>query len=200
MKRFALFTILAALSGAAQATPETYVIDSNRTASLFSFSYLGVSNQTHKFDRISGKIVFDPVAKTGAVDVTIDATSVNTGHALFDAKIQAADFFDTANYPAITFRSSKMTFNGDQVSLSGELTIKGVTRPVTLAVTYLQCLTHPTLQADACDANATFTVKRSDFNMGKYGFLVSNEIKLSLAIKAVKEQAFLQLASRDGLK
>ena len=198
MKRLAILTALFAFSGAAQAAPETYVIDNSHTTSQFSFTTLGLSSQTHRFEKISGKVVFDPEAKTGSAEVTIDATSVNTGHALFNKQIQAADFFDTANFPAITFKSSKMSLNGDQSVMSGELTIKGVTKPVTLAITYFQCLPHPTLKMDTCDANATVTVKRSEFNMGKYALLVSNDITLNLAIKAVKESSAMQLASLDS--
>ncbi|MBW8329412.1 MAG: YceI family protein [Thiobacillus sp.] len=200
MKRLAMLTALVAFAAAAQAAPETYVIDSSQTSSQFSYRALGVSSQTHRFEKISGKVVFDPDAKTGSADVTIDATSVNTGNSLFNAHIQAADFFDTANHPAITFKSTRMTLAGDQPSLSGNLTIKGVTRPVTLAVSNFQCMQDPTFRVDACAAQATVTIKRSDFNMGKHAFLVSNDITLNLAIKAVKPQPVMQLASRDPIR
>ena len=92
-------------------------------------------------------MVLDRVGKTGSVSVIIDATSVNTGHAVFNEHIQAADYFDTANHPTITFKSDKMTFRDDQpVSLEGDLTIKGVTQPVTLAITHFKCMPHPMLK------------------------------------------------------
>jgi polyisoprenoid-binding protein YceI len=200
MKRFVVLTALVVSAASAEAAPETYIIDNSHTSSLFSYRYLGLSSQTNRFEKISGTMVFDRVAQTGSADVTIDATSVNTGQALLDEQMQAADFFDTANYPVITFRSGKMSLNGEQSSLSGELTIKGVTRPVTLAVTHFQCMQDPTFKVETCGANATVTVKRSDFNMGKYAFLVSNDITLNLALKAVKAQSYLQLASRDPVK
>jgi polyisoprenoid-binding protein YceI len=200
MKRLATLAALLAFAAAAQAAPETYVIDNSQTSSQFSYRYLGLANQTHRFEKISGKVVFDPAAKTGSAEVTIEATSVNTGHALLNEQLQAADFFDTARYPAITFKSSRMSLDGDQPSLSGELTIKGVTRPVTLAVTRFQCVQDPTFGMDSCGATATFTVKRSDFNMGKFAFLVSDDITLNLALKAVKKTAYLQVASRDPIR
>jgi polyisoprenoid-binding protein YceI len=200
MRRLATLTALVAFATTAQAAPETYVIDNSQTSSLFSYRTLGVSTQTHRFEKISGKVVLDYAAKTGSADVTIDATSVNTGHVLLDKQIQAADFFDTANHPAITFKSTKMTLDGDQPSLSGDLTIKGVTKPVTLAISYFQCTPDSTFNVDACGATATVTIKRSDFNMGKYALLVSNDITLNLAIKAVKAQPVMQLASRDPFK
>ena len=193
MKRLALFTALVAFAAAAQAVPSTYNIDNSHTYPHFSYSHLGYSTQTHKFDKTSGKVVMDFDAKTGSVDVTIDATSVNTGFALFNEHIQGADFFDTARHPTITFKSSSMNFKGNKpVSLTGDLTIKGVTRPVTLEVTHFKCMPHPMLKAPACGANATTQVKRSDFNMGKNAPFVSDEVTLTLAIEAVMEQPDVQ--------
>jgi len=200
MKRLATLFALVVCAASAQAAPETYVIDNSQTSSQFSYRYLGLAYQTHRFEKISGKVVLDQAARTGSAEVSIDATSVNTGHTLLNEQMQSEDFFDTANYPAITFKSRSMTLDGEQPSLSGELTIKGVTRPVTLAVTRFQCAQDPTFGADTCGATATLTVKRSDFNMGKYAFLVSDDITLNLALRAVKAQSYLQLASRDPIR
>jgi len=190
MKRLALVAALIAVSAGAQAAPVTYTIDNSHTYPHFTYNHLGFSNQTHKFDKTSGTVVLDRAAKTGSVDVTIDATSVNTGYALFNEHIQAADYFDTANHPAITFKSSKMTFKGDQpVSVAGDLTIKGVTKPVTLTITHFKCQPHPMLKVEACGANATTQVKRSVFNMGKNVPYVSDEVTLTLAIEAVNKPA-----------
>jgi len=187
MKRLVTLIALATVAATAQAAPETYTIDNSHTYPHFTYTHLGFSKQTHKFDKTSGKVVLDRAAKTGSVDVTIDATSVNTGYALFNEHIQAADYFDTARYPTITFKSSKMNFKGDEpVSLEGDLTIKGVTKPVTLTVTHFKCMPHPMLKVPACGANAMATVKRSDFNMGKNVPYVGDEITLSLAIEAMK--------------
>jgi len=188
MKRLASLTALLAFAAAAQAAPETYVIDNNHTFPHFSYNHFGYSNQTHKFDKTSGKVVLDRSARTGSADIVIDATSVDTGIPLFNEHLQAADFFDTAKYPTITFRSGKMTFKGDQpVSLSGDLTIKGVTKPVTLTITHFKCMPHPMLKVEACGANATTQIKRSAFNMSKYVPNVSDEVTLTLAIEAVRE-------------
>jgi polyisoprenoid-binding protein YceI len=190
MKRLALFAALAAVSVAAHAAPVTYTIDNSHTYPHFSYNHLGFSNQAHKFDKTSGTVVLDREGRAGSVVVIIDATSVNTGHAIFNEHIQAADFFDTAKHPTITFTSSKMAFRGDQpVSLVGDLTIKGVTRPVTLTITHFKCQPHPMLKVDACGANATTQVKRSEFNMGKNVPFVSDEVTLTLAIEAVNKPA-----------
>ena len=190
MKRLALFAALAAASVAAQAAPVTYTIDNSHTYPHFTYNHLGFSNQTHKFDKTSGTVVLDRKTKTGSIDVTIDAASINTGYALFNEHIQAADYFDTATYPTITFKSSQMKFKGDQPeSVAGDLTIKGVTRPVTLTITHFKCQPHPMLKVEACGANATTQVKRSEFNMGKNVPFVSDEVTLTLAIEAVNKPA-----------
>lgn len=193
MKRLATLTALVAVAASAQAAPETYTLDNSHTYPHFSYSHLGFSNQTHKFDKTTGTVVLDRAAKTGAADVSIDATSVNTGFALFNQHIQGEDYFDTAKYPVITFKGKQMTFNGDvPASLTGDLSIKGVTRPVTLAITHFHCMPHPILKVQACGANATTQIKRSDFNMGKYAPAISDEVTLTLSIEATRQPAAAQ--------
>lgn len=188
MNQFALAIALACVSGSTFATPETYNLDPAHTAPYFSYNHLGYSTQMHRFDKASGKIVIDRAARTGSVDVIIDAKSVNTGYALFNEHIQATDFFDTANHPAITFKSTAVKFKGDKpVTVAGQLTMKGVTLPVTLTLTSFQAMPHPMLKRDAIGANATAKIKRSEFNMGKNAPYVSDEVTLTLAVEAVKE-------------
>ncbi len=191
MKKLALVaaaSTLCAFSVAAIAAPETFNIDAGHTAPRFEYSHFGYSMQQHRFDKTSGKIVLDRAARSGSVDVTIDTTSVNTGLALFNGHIQGADFFDTAKYPAITFKSTAVKFDGDKpVAIEGNLTIKGVTRPVTLAVTHFHSMPHPMLKKDAIGANAVAKIKRSEFNMGKYAPNVGDDVTLTIAVEAVKE-------------
>ncbi|MGZ9272972.1 MAG: YceI family protein, partial [Candidatus Binatia bacterium] len=140
------------------------------------------------FTKTSGKITLDRAAKTGAVDVTIDAKSVDTGYALFNEHIQGEDFFDTAKYPSITYKSERMKFKGDKpVAVEGDLTIKGITRPATLKLTSFHCMPHPVVKKDACGANAVARVKRSEFNMGKHAPYVSDEVTLVIPVEAIKE-------------
>lgn len=188
MKRLILLAIAATISTAAVAAPETYVIDSNHSMPRFSYSHFGYSTQLSRFDKATGKIVIDRAAKTGSVDVTIDTTSINTGFALFNEHIQGDDFFNTAKFPTATFVSNKMNFEGDKpVSIDGTLTIKGVSKPETLTVTSFMCMPHPMLKKDACGANATVVVKRSDFNMSKHVPYVSDEVTITLPVEAVKQ-------------
>ena len=188
MKKLALTLALSGLIGSVYAAPETYNIDPGHTAARFEYSHMGYSNQQHRFDKTSGKIVLDRAAKTGSVDVTIDTKSVNTGYPLFNQHIQDVDYFNTAKYPTITFKSTGVKFDGDKpVTVEGNLTIKGVTKPVTLTVTSFHAMPHPMLKRDAIGANAVTKIKRSDFNMGKNAPLVSDDVTLSIAVEAIKE-------------
>lgn len=190
MKTLALAVVastLAAFSAATLAEPETFTIDPSHTYPYFEYNHFGYSNQRHRFEKTSGSIVLDRSAKTGSADVSIDAESVATGSRLFDRIIQGPDFFDTANHPTITFKSSSVKFDGDKpVAIEGTLTIKGVTKPVSLTVTHFHSMPHPMLKKDALGANAVARIRRSEFNMGKYVPDVSDEVTLAIAVEAIK--------------
>ena len=188
MNRIFVLILAAAISTPALATPETYVIDNTHTYPHFSYSHFGFSTQLSRFDKTSGNIIIDREAKTGSVSVTIDTTSVNTGYPLFNEHIQGADFLDTAKYPTANFTSSKVNFEGDKVSsVEGTLTLKGISKPVTLTLTSFQCMMHPMLKKDACGADATAVVKRTDFNMGKYTPNVGDDVTLTISVEAIKK-------------
>ena len=188
MKKLVALTIASLLSSVACAAPDLFSIDTTHTLPRFEYNHMGYSTQVSRFDKTSGTILIDRAAKTGSLDVVIDAKSVNTGYAQFNEHIQKEDFFDTAKYPTITYKSNKFVFAGDKlVSVEGNLTIKGVTKPVTLTVTSFLCKQHPMMPKEACGANATVIIKRSDFNMGKYAPLVSDEVTLTIPVEAMKK-------------
>lgn len=188
MKKIALLLLAAGFSLNALAAPETYVIDGSHTFPRFEYSHFGYSNQVSRFDKTTGTIVLDRAAKTGSVDVTIDTTSVNTGFPVFNEHIQGEDFLDTKKFPTITFKSTKLNFAGDKLaSVDGQLTIKGIAKPVRLDVTSFQCMEHPMLKKDACGANAVTKIKRTEFNAGKYAPYVGDEVTLTIPVEAVKQ-------------
>lgn len=187
-KQLATLALAIAAAAPAFAAPETYVADATHTFSRFSYSHFGYSTQLSRFNKNSGKVVFDKAARTGSVDIVIDARSVDTGYATFDEHIQGEDFLDTARYPTAHFKSTKVVFEGDKpVKVEGNLTLKGVTKPVTLTVTSFQAMPHPMLKKDAIGANAWTVVKRSEFNAGKYAPYVGDEVRIDVAIEAIKE-------------
>jgi polyisoprenoid-binding protein YceI len=189
LKKLSLATALfAALAGSAIAAPVTYGVDGSHTFPRFSYSHFGYSTQLSSFRNTSGKVVFDAEAKTGSVDITIDMKSVNTGFEDFNGHIQGEDFLDTAKFPTATFKSTKVVFEGDKPkSIEGQLTIKGVTKPVTLTVTSFQAMPHPMIKKPALGANAFTTIKRSEFNAGKYAPYVGDEVRIDIAIEAIAQ-------------
>ncbi len=187
IKKLSLATALfAALAGSAIAAPVTYNVDGSHTFPRFSYSHFGLSTQLSSFKNTSGKVVFDAEAKTGSVDITIDMKSVNTGFEDFNGHIQGEDFLDTAKFPTATFKSTKVTFEGDKPkSIDGVLTIKGVSKSVTLTVTSFLAMPHPMMKKPAIGANAFTTIKRSEFNAGKFAPYVGDEVRIDIALEAI---------------
>ena len=180
--------ILFAAAFTAMAAPETYVIDSTHTFPSFSYSHMGLSTQISKFTKTSGTIVMDVAAKTGSVDVTIDMTSVETGVPVFNGHIQGDGFLDTAKFPTATFKSTKVVFDGDKpAAIEGNLTIKGVTKPVTLKVTNFVAKDHPMMKRPALGADASTVIKRTEFNAGKYAPAVGDDVTITISLEAIKQ-------------
>ncbi len=190
MKKIAFVSLaaLTLLNVPAFAESVTYVIEPTHSYPRFEYSHLGFSNQVQRFNKTSGTIVLDRAARVASVDIMIDARSVDTGYSLFNEHLQGEDFLDTARYPTITYRSTAVKFDGDKpVSIDGNLTIKGITRPVTLTVTSFQQMPHPMFKKDTIGANAVTKIKRSDFNAGKHAPYVSDELTLTFAVEALKQ-------------
>ncbi len=189
LKQLSLVTALfAALAGNALAAPVSYGVDSSHTYPRFSYSHFGYSTQMSSFRKTTGTVVFDAEAKTGSVDIAIDMKSVNTGFEVFDGHIQGEDFFDTAKFPTATFKSTRVVFEGDKPkAIEGQLTLKGVSKPVTLTVTSFQAMPHPMLKKPAIGANAFTVVKRSEFNAGKYAPYVGDEVRIDIALEAIAQ-------------
>ena len=181
----AALALVTLAAGSAMAAPVTYTVDGSHTFPRFSYSHFGYSTQLSSFGKTTGTVVFDAQAKTGAVDIVIDTTTVNTGFADFNGHIQGEDFLDTAKFPKATFKSTKVVFEGDKpASIEGQLTIKGVTKPVTLTVTSFQAMPHPMMKVPALGANAFVTIKRSEYNAGKYAPYVGDDVRIDIAIEA----------------
>ncbi len=191
MKSIKQLTAALAFTGAlvsAVAAPVTYGVDGSHTFPRFSYSHFGYSTQLSSFSKTSGKVVFDVEAKKGSVEIVIDMKSVSTGFADFNEHIQGEDFLDTAKFPQATFKSTKVIFEGDKPQfIEGQLTIKGVTKPVTLTVTSFQAMPHPMMKKPALGANAFTVIKRSEFNAGKYAPYVGDEVRIDIAIEAIAQ-------------
>lgn len=187
-KQLATLVLAIAAAAPALAAPQTFTLDGTHSFPRFSYSHLGYSIQMSRFDKASGTVVLDKAAKTAVVDIVIDTKSVNTGYSTFNEHIQGEDYLDTAKYPTATFKSTKVIFEGDKpTAIEGKLTLKGITKPVTLKVTSFQAMPHPMLKKDAIGANATTTVKRTDFNMGKNAPYVGDDVTIDIALEAIAQ-------------
>jgi polyisoprenoid-binding protein YceI len=188
LKRLSAALAIALAAGSALAAPVTYNVDGSHTFPRFSYSHFGYSTQLSSFSKTSGKVVLDAEAKTGAVDIAIDMTSVSTGSVDFNGHIQGEDFLDTAKFPQATFKSTQVIFDGTKpAKIEGLLTLKGVTKPVTLTVTGFQAAPHPMMKKPALGANAFTVIKRTEFNAGKYAPYVGDEVRIDIAIEAMAQ-------------
>lgn len=179
-------TALATASLAAPAKSLTYTVDAHHSFPLFEIHHMGYSTFRGRFEGVSGKITLDDDKHSGSAEIHIDVKSVSTGVKKLDDELTAQDFFDAGKYPEIVFKSRKFKFDGDTLkSVEGKLTMHGVTRPVTLDVANFHCATHPMLQVPACGADASVTIKRSDWGLTKWiNYNVSDEVKLELEVEA----------------
>lgn len=167
---------------------DTLSIDPNHTHATFSFQHLGFSTFSGKIPAKSGRIVLDRERRTGTVDVVFNLEGVATGVPDFDEHLRGEDFFAVKKHPTATFRSTRIAFRGDEPSaVTGNLTIKGISRPVTLQVTSFHCGTHPMEKAPACGANASAKIRRSEFGLDYALPAVRDEIGLEIEIEAVQK-------------
>ena len=181
------FLFLQIFSGSANAT-DRYKIDPEHTYSSFEYKHWGLSLQRGRFDKNIGFIELDISEKTGAINIEIDANSVSTGNDLFNNIMRSDSFFDTQLFPKIIFNSTKFIFDAEKLTqIEGMLTIKDITRPVTVEVTQFGCRFMLLYLKQACGANGQTKILRSDYKVGRYVPFVSDEITLYFSVEAIKE-------------
>ncbi len=182
-------TVLAAATASlAVAAPVTYNIEPNHTYPSFEADHMGgLSILRGKFTKTSGTVTLDRAAKTGSVDITVDASSLDFGHPKLNDHAKGPDMFDVAKFPTATFKSKKMTFNGDvPATVEGDFTLHGVTKPLTLTINRFKCIEHPMFKKEACGADVSGNFKRDDFGIN-YGLpKFSPDVKLLIEVEAIK--------------
>ena len=182
--------ILATAAATAGAAPVTYNIDPDHTYPAFEADHMGgLSVWRGKFNHTTGKVVLDVAAKTGQIDVTVDVASIDFGHAKLNEHALGADMFDVAKHPVATYKGRISKWDGDRpVEVDGEFTLKGVTRPLKLAIDSFLCKPNPMTRRETCGADASATFQRDAFGVdyGKaIGFKMDTRILISIeAVKA----------------
>jgi len=199
IRRIALASALALATAPVFAA--TYTLDPGHTQVVFAWNHFGYSNPTAQFGKVEGTLEFDQAHPTkSSVNVTIPLASVNSNVPKLDEHLQGEDFFDSAKFPDATFKSTKVEQGAakDKLKVVGDLTLHGVTKPVTLDVTINKVGEHPMRKAAAAGFDASTTIKRSDFGISKYVPMVSDDIKIHITSEAIDAKAYAESLKPKG--
>jgi polyisoprenoid-binding protein YceI len=186
MNRIVLASMAALFGASAFAAPVTYTLDPQHTYPSFEADHFGgLSVWRGKFDATSGKVVYDKVAKSGSLEVTVDMSSIDFGMPKLNEHAKSAEIFDAAKFPTATFSGKFIKFDGaTPTEAQGTLTMHGVTKPVTLTINSFKCIQSPVSKKEVCGADASATINRADFGVNygeKYGF--KQEVKLQIQVE-----------------
>ena len=176
---------LAAVAGTATAAPVTYTIDPTHTYPSFEADHMGgQSIWRGKFNKTTGKVILDVAAKSGEVDVTVDAASINFGMDALNEHAKSADMFDVAKFPTATYKGRISRWNGDvPVEVEGNFTLKGVTKPLKLTINSFLCKPSPMTHKEVCGADAAASFNRDEWGLdfGKsIGFNMKTKLLISI--------------------
>lgn len=189
MKKIVFAAALAGLSAtAAYAAPEKYVLDASHSQVLFQYNHLGYSTTYGMFSGFEGEIMFDQEdPANSSVSVSMPVKSMWTGWEAREGHFMSADFFDAADDELVTFTSTKIEVTGEgTANITGDLTLNGVTKSVVLDAKLNQVGDHPMAGKPWAGFDATTTLVRSEYNLGKFAPFVSDEVKLQISVEAMK--------------
>jgi len=196
-KRLASSLCAAALPLAAGAAPEAYTLDAYHSFPHFEADHFGFTSIRGRFDKMTGKFTIDTATRTGAAELTIQTASITTGDnerggrtRSRDEHLRTPDFFNVAEFPTMNFRGKTTKWSGDAPAvIDGELTLLGVTKPLTLTVIHWKCGPDPRTQGkrQMCGGNFTGALRRSDFGMRFMVPAVADEVKLWIGIEAFRD-------------
>jgi polyisoprenoid-binding protein YceI len=194
MKMFKSVITLAALVAPSFAFASTWEIDSSHSSAQFAVKHMMVSNVRGTFGKTAGTVNLDDKDITkSTIEATIDAATINTNEPKRDEHLKSPDFFDVAKYPTITFKSTKVAKAGKNLNVTGDLTMHGVTKPVTLAVEGPTPETKDAWGNVRRGAVATTKIKRSDFGLTwnkaleAGGVAVGDEVTITLDLEVTKK-------------
>jgi polyisoprenoid-binding protein YceI len=173
----------------------TYTLEPDYTQGVFRWNHLGFSSPAAQFAQGEGTLEFDQADPSkSSVTVTIPLGSLYTGVPALDDHFRSKDFFETARFPTATFRSTRVEKGAaaDQLKVTGDLSLHGVTKPVILEVRVIKIGTNPRSNLPTVGFDAITTLKRSDFGMGKYVPQVSDEIRMQIISQAVEAKPYAE--------
>ena len=195
MQKTVAAVVLAAVPLAATAASETYTVDPLHSSVLFAIDHLGLSTIHGRFDKFAGKFSIDRTAKKGEVEVAIDTGSVDTNdndkgsrQRSRDEHLRSADFFNAAEFPKMTYKSTNVVFAGDNpATVEGNLTLLGVTKPVSLKLDRFKCNPATATAKERCGGDASGKLKRSDFGMSRGIPGIGDELVLTVSFEGNKD-------------
>lgn len=187
MRKTLFVAALLAFAGSAFAAPVSYKLDPNHTNVLASWTHLGFSHPSIGFSQVEGTLVYDAdKVSASSVEVTLPINGLSGFSAMFNEHLNSANWFDSAQFPTATFKSTKVEATGKgKLKVTGDLTIHGVTKPAVLNATLNKAGEHPMGKRAAIGFDATATIKRSDFGLGKLVPNVSDEVQIRITTEAL---------------
>ncbi len=180
------------MGGAVSSHAATYLLVPTNSNVRFAIDHFNTSTNTGGFYNLTGQLEYDPRAKTGDVSLVIPLNSLNTGNKAFDMTLKSADFFDIEQFPLAYFKSSKWHFTdgevGEVTKVEGDLTLHGITHPVTLTATKFNCYFSFIAKKPVCGGDFTTTIDRRKWDMSKYTLLgITEKVDLNIQIEAAKQ-------------
>jgi polyisoprenoid-binding protein YceI len=184
-----LASIFAFISASALGAPTVYNIDPDHTHPSFEIDHFaGLSNWRGAFKKTSGRVELDTAAKSGTVDVLIDTASIDFAHDKLNEHASSPEMLDVVKFPTAEYKGKFVDFaNGAPKTISGQLTLHGVTKPVTLTINSFKCIDHPILKKQVCGADASGNFNRAEFGVNyaqQYGF--NQNVLLRIQVEAIK--------------
>ena len=180
--------VVVSLVAAPALAADCYTIDPAHTFPHFEVSHFGFSTHRGQFNKTAGKLTLDRAAKTGSIEIVVQTASVATGDPRLETELRSDKFFNVEKHPTMTFRSKTLRFNGDvPAAAEGELTLLGVTRPLTLMIARVQCGAHPMNKKEDCGAEVSGTLKRSDFGMKTFIPAIGDDVTIRIQVEAWKD-------------
>jgi polyisoprenoid-binding protein YceI len=186
-----VFLALLSLAAVATAAPVTYNVDPDHTHPTFDVDHFGgLSVWRGNFKKTTGKVTLDTAAKTGTVDVIIDTATIDFAHDKLNEHVSGPEMLNVAQFPTAEYKGTLGGFtNGAPTTVSGNLTLHGVTKPVTLKINSFKCMQNPMSKKDVCGADASGTFNRADFGVNygqQYGF--KQDVNLHIQVEGIKAE------------
>lgn len=168
---------------------DSYTLDGLHCIPTFEFEHLGMTMQSGRFDKASGKVTLDRLTNKGSIFYEVDVTSLNMGFGTESPESPGYHLFEVTKFPTITFRSDELFFDSENnvIAATGQLTLLGVTKPINVWISRFKCSLNSMNKKSMCSGNITATIRRSEFGMVQYIPGISDEIKISVPVEAYKD-------------